>query len=312
MSKEKIKMTLKLSTGEVNFDIVNHPLHGQLIAPKDFSDLINLITNYSFLFNRGELSQVVWRGQSDISWRLDSSLVRYAQRMDLIHPSPIEEIDKRILSLESRFLDESKLRGFHNQNGHIISDLELLALMQHHGADTRLIDFTYNFFTALWFATKENLYKQNESCNIVFGLALNKVDTKRINFDDSRLTIPEILNKYQSKKIFLYQPNYMINRMSVQQCVFAFSKIIDSPNGSLNCKYHGLSWSDKNLNEKDGIFGIAINSNIRLHLATYRIFENLFGYSTHALFPEIDSFAKHYKPNWSINYNVNSTECVID
>ncbi|WP_222265689.1 FRG domain-containing protein [Modestobacter marinus] len=90
----------------------------------------------------------VWRGSSDRSHRLRSSLLR-----DLIidesEPLPTElELRRRELAV----LREAREWGLARELGPPASDLHLLAHLQQHGVPTRLLDVTHNPMTALWLA----------------------------------------------------------------------------------------------------------------------------------------------------------------
>jgi FRG domain len=52
-------------------------------------------------------------------------------------------------------LNEARLRGFDHHEGVKLCDLELLALLQHYGAATHLLDITRDVTTALWFASED-------------------------------------------------------------------------------------------------------------------------------------------------------------
>ncbi|HEX2532773.1 MAG TPA: FRG domain-containing protein [Chitinophagaceae bacterium] len=85
-----------------------------------------------------------FRGQADTTWPLRNAI----ERTDFIQMGP---------GMESAFLAEFQ-RGARNYlqkdetPGHII---EWLALMQHHGAPTRLLDFTKSPFIAAYFAYEQ-------------------------------------------------------------------------------------------------------------------------------------------------------------
>lgn len=95
-------------------------------------------------------SQYMWRGVDDASWGLHSSLSRtfrgyYARWAS---EKELRQLEERILQEALRWqLDWQPLGGR-------MTDLELLARLQHHGAPTRLIDVTEQPLVALWFAVQ--------------------------------------------------------------------------------------------------------------------------------------------------------------
>jgi hypothetical protein len=103
----------------------------------------------------------IYRGQANADWILASSLER----------SSLTEIDhdiERILIDEYRkaarsFLEEREIPG---------TTLDWLALLQHHGTPTRLIDFTHSPYVAAFFAFQEDRQDQSERVAI---WCLNKI-----------------------------------------------------------------------------------------------------------------------------------------
>lgn len=88
----------------------------------------------------------IFRGQADAMWALESTLGRRFHAAG-IDPRAWPEQENRILRIFKRkahlFLD------------HIPDDTDSfrwLGVMQHHGAPTRLLDFTYSFYVAAFFA----------------------------------------------------------------------------------------------------------------------------------------------------------------
>jgi hypothetical protein len=91
----------------------------------------------------------VFRGQSCAEWGLKTSFERCCDR-------------EQIPGHERRTFEEKLFRQFrrvyHHYSDHIPSDkdrLEWLSVMQHHGAPTRLLDFTYSVFVATYFALED-------------------------------------------------------------------------------------------------------------------------------------------------------------
>jgi hypothetical protein len=95
-------------------------------------------------FSKGR-AQWVFRGQRDSKWGLVTTLERSVQRLRTGRDLPR--------------LEGGLLRRFKRQAHHYLPEsppddswLEWLALMQHYGAPTRLLDWTYSFFVGLHFA----------------------------------------------------------------------------------------------------------------------------------------------------------------
>jgi hypothetical protein len=98
----------------------------------------------------------LYRGHGSSDWKLESTLERYCRLW------PYEgKRDKRSrrqrtepTEVEKNLTREFK-RGFHHYAAHVPAPnatLEWLSLMQHHGAPTRLLDFTYSLYVAAYFA----------------------------------------------------------------------------------------------------------------------------------------------------------------
>jgi hypothetical protein len=87
-----------------------------------------------------------FRGHSDATWPLQSSLSRYLKQYQ-IHPSAWLEQERRIGRIFQR-----KAHLFLEHVPDERDAFQWLALMQHHGAPTRLVDFTWSPFVAAFFA----------------------------------------------------------------------------------------------------------------------------------------------------------------
>ncbi len=97
-----------------------------------------------------EFSHEIFRGQSDASWPLSSSLER------LVRGTAWEE---DIPNTEFWFLREfkQKARLYLNDLPEKNDFISWLSIMQHHGTPTRLIDFSHSFYVACYFSLINSL-----------------------------------------------------------------------------------------------------------------------------------------------------------
>lgn len=92
-----------------------------------------------------ELRGWAFRGQRDAEWSLESSLTRRLKQF--VPQSKWHERESRAIRVFKR-----KAHYFLNDTSALKDDFRCLALMQHHGAPTRLLDFTKSPYVASYFA----------------------------------------------------------------------------------------------------------------------------------------------------------------
>ncbi len=95
----------------------------------------------------------VFRGLARSDYKLESSAYR---RLKLeLELDEGDFVFQKLLEYNKNLLQDARFAGHGVQDGREIPDLELLAELQHYGAATCFIDFTYNAYVALWFACKD-------------------------------------------------------------------------------------------------------------------------------------------------------------
>lgn len=100
---------------------------------------------HAFASRRGWL----FRGERTTEWQPKSSLERCCDRLG-VQP-------KMRRTIEGRIIREFR-RAYHQFSARVPdsrSIVEWLSIMQHHGAPTRLLDFTYSVYVGAYFAVEE-------------------------------------------------------------------------------------------------------------------------------------------------------------
>jgi hypothetical protein len=163
-----------------------------------------------------------FRGQRDDA-PLYSSLSRYFRNFR-IDPRAWPEQEERILRIFKR-----KAHQFMERPPEFEDDLQWLALMQHHGAPTRLLDFSWSPYVAAYFAL------ERATANAaIWALNPKRVEMSRPQKPgrmDPR--IPGNFAKYFLKGnapfIWLGEPDTMNKRLIAQSGTFAIPGVLDRP-----------------------------------------------------------------------------------
>ena len=122
--------------------------------------------------------KLAFRGQANGAWKLHSSATR---RLIREYGCDVLEDDLKFLKMYANYHVSELTRpalenGYGLEDGNQISHLELLAKLQHLGAATGLIDFTWNPLVALWFACsagREDGHDRDKCDGKVFVINLN-------------------------------------------------------------------------------------------------------------------------------------------
>ena len=139
-------------------------------------------------------------------------------------------IDK-LLEINEGLIGDARLRGFDSKDGRKLSDLEILAELQHFRASTFLIDFTYSAQVALWFACQQRFKDPQNSKEFADG----KVCAVFVNPDRIVEVTPELLNQDISVffeanadgtyPLYRWEPGGLNSRIPPQHSVFLFSAV---------------------------------------------------------------------------------------
>jgi hypothetical protein len=177
---------------------------------------------------------------------------------------------------EKKALEDLKRRSSEYIHSTMQSDWDWLALAQHHGLATRLLDWTSNPLVALWFACQNKTIKSRYSVVWIFVVPDNALlDTEK---DPSPFSVP---------RTKVYQPNLVGKRLSTQLGWFTIHRY--SVKTGLN-KYVAF---EENTSQIKNLVKIRIPHKLR-----EKIVEQLdvCGINSSTIFPDLDGLCQHI--NW--------------
>jgi|SRR5271157_5682983 len=275
-------------------------LDPQSKAVKVWDRLVNCL---AWEFGDGE--KWVLRGARKESYKLESALDRGIER----------RIDSGInqQTAEDYLLKQFKRAAHHFLESCMVPDkkdrLEWLALMQHYGAPTRLLDFTRSPYVACFFAMEEGNIEDDRAIwainskwlvdksfpHIKKKLAPDKRDMKKSDLLDSNFIAQHfdaIFTKNTVPLILPVEPPRSNPRLLVQQGLFLCPSVAEK--GFIT---NLSAFSDDVKRMQDSVCKIVINHHIRTEALSEL---NLMNINSASLFPDLSGFASSlgHKLEW--------------
>jgi len=159
---------------------------------------------------------------------------------------------------------------------------DLIALAQHHGLPTRLLDWTYSALTALWFAVEDPPYiEHGETEDGVVWILIPEQDDY-----DLDTSLAEPLGNSLTK---IFRPNVVSKRISSQAGVFTIHKIVKGG------KFIKL---ENHIRFKTKLMKVIVPSGL---FASLRKQLNILGINHSTAFPDLDGLCKHL--SWRFSFH---------
>ena len=190
-----------------------------IILENNYNDIARTLNKFIDWTARFKDGQYLFRGVTQEKYGIVASACRRLPDADKNNPS-------KLLKINQELIGRAQGLGHDLRDGRQLTDLELLAELQHFGAATCLIDFSRNALVALWFACQTS--SGGEANGKVF--AVNRDDTVRLKTVNPKLMKKDIdyfLQPDENDRYFQYQwsPKLQNNRIIAQQSVFVFSGV---------------------------------------------------------------------------------------
>ena len=98
----------------------------------------------------------IFRGQERAEWPIESGAVTRIRTQTGIQPTDRNKFDTTLKRyLQEIIFEDARKRGIDLEEGRKLTQLEILAKLQHFGAATPLLDFTHDATIALWMACED-------------------------------------------------------------------------------------------------------------------------------------------------------------
>jgi hypothetical protein len=201
---------------------------------------------------------IIFRGQD-----VDAPLIPKIARNKIA----LTEID----SIEKRIINEFKRRSYPYLNNYRPStEWDWLALGQHYGLPTRLLDWTENPLAALWYSFIKR--DTTEEYRVVWCFVVDEKD----------IVTPTLkLSPYTQDRTKVFKPDHITSRIVAQTAWFTVHK---------NLKDKGFISLDKNRTYVDSLVKINFPNNVRKK--TLQQLDKL-GVNAATLFPDMDGLSRY-------------------
>jgi len=173
---------------------------------------------------------------------------------------------------ELELLSKARHKGYGYEEGRRLADFEVLAKLQHHGAATRLIDFSRNVLVALWFTCHSERGKDG----LLFGIHSDYIKGQEGEAEER--TYDQIFVDGMSiKGATTWEPPAVTKRIAAQSAQFMYSIVSDDPMGSLDFN-----------KDYDAYLPICITAKLKKDFL--QLLEGTFDVRQLTLFPDLDGF----------------------
>src|SRR6185369_11486128 len=183
----------------------------------------------------------IYRGQTNFDWDLESSLHRVFSEAQMFRESGRDRtkaINKR--EHEKVMIDRFRCHA-HLYLTHLPKDSDLLSwlsLMQHHGAPTRLLDFTFSPYIALFFALESGEGDFAMYCVNHHSIRIDDDEYFGKNRQDVYSRILEGEQHSDDPCLFAFEPTFSNQRLLSQQGLFVATNTLNHTHGKILSEYN--------------------------------------------------------------------------
>jgi hypothetical protein len=209
----------------------------------------------------GNKADFVFRGQRVADWKLEAKAARVEWKGNRI------EMERRILEEFARTTPRFPFLDTDNE-------WDRMAVAQHHGLPTRLMDWTYSALAALWFAVEDNAEPGDDGVVPDGVVWILKAHTK-----DYINRSPGV-SPFDHPRSWVFRPRIIADRIQAQSGVFVVHAAIDD-------RFIPL---EVNSNFTSKLIKVPIAAE---HFQSLREELHLCGINHASMFPDLDGMCRH-------------------
>ncbi len=222
------------------------------VRVESWDEYLSWVTRYPF-------PGWAFRGHADADWPLTSTLTRTL-------------IERRIKPTLWEAQEERSLRIFKRKAHHFLErtpeedeEFEWLALMQHHGAPTRLLDFTWSPYVAAFFALESGTK----------DAAIWAIDPRTLGFIATKDVRGPLAKK---RRVLVGEPRLMNQRLTAQSGTFAVPWRLHTPvDEQLRRQHRGVRVIARFILPRTTIRDTALRELYRMNISYATLFPGLDG-----------------------------------
>lgn len=205
----------------------------------------------------------IYRGVSNGEYKLIPSIARKYNYKDKDRTIMLNQNDENLIL---RLFVQKTYSLLHNHLN-TFGTLDKIALAQHHGLPTRLLDWTFNPLVALYFAVEKDIKEKDMPYSKIY--ILDEDINDKIYIGKETASFEDLKN---IKKVEYFYPSYVHQRIINQNGLFTI---------------HPYRWTEF---EHDSLREIKINAKFRRELRTLL---HRMGINEMTMFPDLDGISKH-------------------
>ncbi|MBS1836080.1 MAG: FRG domain-containing protein [Actinobacteria bacterium] len=254
----------------------------------DAEDLLNKVARITTWSTE---CQFVWRGHPDQEWPLHSALFGRVQHAGGAPPNEDE-----LRAVEQDLIASASARRMGGDA--TTPDLQRLAVLQHHGTATRLLDVTTDPMIALWFACEDRQYWDRPG--VLFAVEVSNAQHLDWTHED---TISTTVDSLEADQLAVYWPEPLDARIQVQRGAFVFGRVPDD-GGTRTATSMPIRLPDWTAVQRRAVFGVrgrgrpTIPSILAVRIPKHTkqrllaLLERSYGYTEETIYPDIDGFSR--------------------